>query len=130
MKRVLIADDERHAIRVLSQSLEREGYQVEGVLNGEAALHRVREAPPDLLITDIQMPRMDGEQLCKQIQTEMPDRRFAILVLTSRTEIEHRQWSRAIDNLLFLEKPVSIRRLVATLSEYFATPDHDMGERA
>jgi len=50
----------------------------------------------------------------------MPDRKFLIFVLTSRTEIEHREWSRDIDNLLFLEKPVSIRNLVEKLDGYFA----------
>jgi CheY-like chemotaxis protein len=119
MKRILIADDERHAIRVLSQSLERAGYEVEGAHNGEAALARIRERQPDVLITDIQMPRMTGEELCQQIQREMPERDFLIFVLTSRTEIEHREWSRAIDNLKFLEKPVSIRRLTHALDDYF-----------
>jgi hypothetical protein len=50
----------------------------------------------------------------------MPDRNFLIFVLTSRTEIEHREWSREIPNLLFLEKPVSIRNLVEKLDGYFA----------
>ena len=50
----------------------------------------------------------------------MPERQFLIFVLTSRTEIEHREWSREIDNLLFLEKPVSIRNPVEKLDGYFA----------
>ena len=120
MKKILIADDERHVLRVLSQSLERAGYEVDSVLNGEAALHKVREQEPDVLITDVQMPRMSGEELCKIIQAEMPDRKFLIFVLTSRTEVEHREWSRTIDNLKFLEKPVSIRRLISVLERYFA----------
>lgn len=122
MKRILIADDQRHVIRILAQSLERQGYRVEGVGNGEAALQRVREEPPDVLITDIEMPRMTGEELCRQIDREMPDRRFRIYVMTSRTELEHRTWAGAIGNLEFLEKPVSLRRLSNTLLEHFAPP--------
>lgn len=119
MKRILIADDEAHVIRVLKQSLERQGYEVEGVLNGEAAFENIRKCAPDVLITDIQMPRMTGEQLCKNIQEKWPKREFLIFVLTSRTEIEHREWSQNIGNLMFLEKPVSIRKLIAKLNDYF-----------
>lgn len=120
MKRILIADDERHVLRVLIQALERAGYSAEGVLTGEAALEKIVEQPPDVLITDVQMPRMTGEELCRRIQEGMPDRDFLIFVVTSRTEVEHREWSRQIDNLRFLEKPVSIRRLVSSLDDYFA----------
>ncbi|MCM8855472.1 MAG: response regulator [Candidatus Thiodiazotropha sp.] len=119
MKRLLIADDEPHVTRVLKQSLERQGYQVETVQNGELALERIHEQVPDVLVTDIQMPRMTGEALCKRIQKELPQREFLIFVLTSRTEIEHRDWSRQINNLQFLEKPVSIRKLISKLERYF-----------
>lgn len=119
MKKILITDDEPHVLRVLKLSLEKEGYQVQACSNGEEALAVLRQQQPDVLITDIQMPRMTGEQLCKQIAQEMPNREFLIFVLTSRTEIEHREWSREINNLMFLEKPVSIRNLVAKLSDYF-----------
>ncbi len=119
-KKILIADDEPHVLRVLKMSLEREGYAVELSANGKEALARLSVEEPDVLITDIQMPQMTGEQLCRHIQESMPNRRFLIFVLTSRTEIEHREWSRDIPNLLFLEKPVSIRNLAEKLDAYFA----------
>ncbi len=119
-KKILIADDEPHVLRVLKMSLEREGYAVEVCANGKEALARLSIEEPDVLITDIQMPQMTGEQLCRHIEEFMPNRRFLIFVLTSRTEIEHREWSRDIPNLLFLEKPVSIRNLAEKLDAYFA----------
>ena len=119
MKTILIADDEPHVLRILKLALTKEGYQVETAPNGKVALDKLRISHPDVLITDIQMPQMTGDVLCKQIAAEMPDRRFLIFVCTSRTEIEHREWSRQISNLTFLEKPVSIRKLKATLHEYF-----------
>lgn len=122
MKRILIADDQRHVLRVLSQSLERDGYLVESALDGEMALQRLREQPPDVLITDIDMPRMNGEELCRRIREEMPQRDFRIYVMTSRTESEHRAWAGAMDNLEFFEKPVSLRRLSSLLFEYFNGP--------
>jgi DNA-binding response OmpR family regulator len=121
MSRILITDDEPHVLRVLKLSLEKHGYLVEQAPNGEVALEKIKQHEPDVLITDIHMPRLSGEALCKQIQEENPERKFLIFVLTSRTEVEHREWSSEIDNLQFLEKPVSIRKLIVKLSEYFAS---------
>ena len=120
MKKILIADDEPHVLRVLKMSLEKEGYEVDICANGMEALGKIQRQAPDILVTDIQMPLMTGEELCRHIHEYMPDRQFLIFVLTSRTEIEHREWSRQINNLLFLEKPVSIRNLVEKLDGYFA----------
>ena len=120
MNRILIADDEPHVLRVLKMSLEREGYQVEICANGREALERIKVEHPDVLITDIQMPLMDGEELCRSIDESFPDREFLIFVLTSRTEIEHREWTRQFDNIQFLEKPVSIRDLTDKLAQYRA----------
>jgi len=119
MKRILIADDEPHVLRILKMSLEKEGYTVDVCANGMEALARIEKEHPDILITDIQMPQMTGEELCRHIQEYIPQRNFLIFVLTSRTEIEHREWSRNVDNLLFLEKPVSISNLVEKLDGYF-----------
>jgi CheY-like chemotaxis protein len=120
MTKILIADDEPHVLRVLKLSLEKEGYAVDTCANGKEALTLLEQRHPDILITDIQMPLMTGEELCMHIQQQIPDRNFLIFVLTSRTEIEHREWSREVHNLLFLEKPVSIRDLVEKLDGYFA----------
>jgi len=120
MKKIVIADDEPHVLRVLKLSLEKEGYEVEACANGKEALTKLEREQPDILITDIQMPQMTGEELCLHINEHMPNRKFLIFVLTSRTEIEHREWSRKVHNLLFLEKPVSIRNLIEKLDDYFA----------
>ena len=118
MKNILIVEDEPHVVRIMKLALEKNGYFVTVTHNGEQALEKLREELPDLLITDINMPRMNGEVLCENIKKEFPDRKFPILVLTSKTEIEHREWTRKMDNTMFLEKPVSIRKLIKMLSEY------------
>lgn len=121
-KRILIVDDEAVVVRVLKLVLERSGYEVESRPNGQAALERILEQAPDVLITDIEMPRMSGEELCKQIHERFPDRDYPIFVVTSVTAMEHRVWSSEIPNLVFLEKPVSARKLLVVLSEYFTAP--------
>ncbi|MEE9142718.1 MAG: response regulator [Gammaproteobacteria bacterium] len=122
MKRVLIAEDEPHVVRLLSRALTRAGYAVEAVSNGADALDRLRVETPDVLITDIEMPRMNGRELCERIEQELPEREFLNLVLTAVTADEHRHWVKVLPNTIFLEKPVSIRKLLGGLETYFEGP--------
>ena len=122
MQTVLIVDDHQPVLRVLRIGLESAGYRVDTARNGSECLLKLCEAHPDFLVTDIDMPRMSGRELCTAIEERFPDRRFPIVVLTSRTELEHRNWTRDIPNLTFMEKPVSIRRLVAEIDRGLKKP--------
>lgn len=120
MKRILMVEDEAHIVRLMTMALERAGYAVDSAGNGVEALEYLQGQHPDVMITDIDMPRMTGQELCMQLNAELPERDFLIVVVTARTEVEHREWSRMIPNLEFLEKPVSMRKLVSRLDEHFA----------
>lgn len=119
MKKILIVDDEPHMLRVLQFTLQRAGYNVQTESDGKAGLEHVLAAPPDVLISDIRMPRMDGKEMVQSIHQAMPDRRFLILVMSSLTAREERDWVRAIDHVEFLEKPVSPRQLIVRLAKHF-----------
>ena len=123
MKRILIVDDHAPVLRVLKLGIEDAGYEVETASNGSECLVKLCEDQPDFLITDIDMPRMTGKELCLAIEKQFPGRAFPIVVLTSRAEMEHREWTQAIDNLTFMEKPVSVRRLLAHIGSCFAEVD-------
>lgn len=120
MKKILIADDEPQMTRVLKLYLERAGYQVESAPNGAIALACIQKSAPDVLVTDIQMPLMTGKQLCLALEEEFPHRTFPIFVMTSMTDRDHREWTQKIQNLEFLEKPVSMRALIVKLDRHFA----------
>ncbi len=120
MSRVLIVDDQPHVIRVLKINLETEGYKVDTAANGHEALQQIAANVPDVLITDIQMPGMSGQELCQSIQANMPARKFLIMVMTSTTERDQRDWVKNITHLEFLEKPLSPRKLVSRLKQYFS----------
>lgn len=120
MKRVLIVDDHAPVLRVLRLGIEEAGYEVDTAGNGAECLVKLCDAAPDFLVTDIDMPRMNGKELCLAIQKQFPERQFPIVVLTSRTELEHRAWTSGIDQLTFMEKPVSVRRLVSHIKRCLA----------
>lgn len=121
MKRILIVDDEAHMTRVLKLYLERAGYAVETVQNGQVALGSILKSAPDAMVTDIQMPLMTGKELCLALEEQCPQRTFPIFVMTSMTDREHREWTQKINNLEFLEKPLSMRTLTRELDKHFGT---------
>jgi CheY-like chemotaxis protein len=63
---------------------------------------------------------MTGQQLCMELQQRLPERKFPIFVMTSMTERENRDWTQKIPNTALLEKPVSMRMLIADLAKRFA----------
>ncbi len=123
MKSILLVDDEPMTLRVMRQALEKDGFQIETAFDGKDALEKITASQPDVLITDIDMPRMTGKELCQQIQASMPDRRFPIFITTSLTALEHRDWSGKISNLVFVEKPISLRKLRAAIKKIIPASD-------
>ncbi len=119
-KRILVADDEPQLTRVIEIFLRREGYAVDVVCDGREAMDYILRRPPDALVTDINMPRMTGKELCLELEKPLPQREFKIVVLSSSTDREHRDWSDRMRNTVFMEKPVSMRLLVSMLRAYFA----------
>ena len=65
--RVLVADDEKNLRELMVRELSRQGHQVEGVADGEAALDRLREAPYDVVILDMKMPRKEGIEVLREL---------------------------------------------------------------
>lgn len=120
MRMILVVDDERHVARVLSVALERAGYAVEIANNGEEAVYKLVELEPDAVLTDIMMPRMNGRELVAVVRNHFPQRQVPIVVMTSSLELEHRDWVKNYSNLHFIEKPVSPRRIIHILDEYFS----------
>lgn len=127
MKRILVVDDEPHITRVLKLYLERAGYAVDTSQNGREALDGILKSAPDALMTDIQMPLMTGKQLCLALEEQLPQRTFPIFVMTSMTDREHREWTQKINNLEFLEKPLSMRAMTRALDKHFGAAETERG---
>ena len=121
---VLMADDEPHVLRVLRLMLEREGYEVQTANDGNEALAKMADRRPDVMVSDIQMAGMDGRTLCRTTRQRYPDDNFLILVMTSMTAAAERGWVSELNNVEFLEKPLSPRQLVARLAKYFSAPEN------
>ena len=107
--------------------LELAGYEVESARNGPECVLKLCGNLPDFLIADIDMPPAMGRELCHTIDKQFPHREFPILALSSRSEREFRDWAYDISNLDFMEKPISVRRLVAKVGELLETTEQECG---
>jgi two-component system, OmpR family, alkaline phosphatase synthesis response regulator PhoP len=108
---ILLVDDEPSIIQLSQMYLEREGYRIDSVRDGESALGAVERLHPALIVLDVMLPKLDGFEVCRRLRASDVD--TAILMLTARDE--------DIDKILGLElgaddyltKPFNPRELVA-----------------
>ena len=124
MRRILIADDDSAIRALLSRALEDEGYAVETAADGRAALEAIVASPPDLLITDLIMPRLTGWSVFVRVRQLAPA--LPILVVSGADAGFVRQETPLPDYAVFLRKPFAIDHLldiVARLTDSPAEPD-------
>jgi len=107
---ILVVDDEPQITRVLKTTLSSQGYGVRSASNGEEALNEMKNWPPDLIITDLRMPGIDGLDLCRRVRV---DSRIPIIVLSVKGEesIKVQALDAGADD--YVTKPFSVNELLA-----------------
>ena len=110
MSTVLIADDEKNILSGLVMTFESEGYTVLSAENGKEAWEKVRKNDVDLVITDLRMPEMTGEELIEKIRSSYP--KLPIIVLTGHGTIENAVEIMKWGTIDFYTKPVDIDKLL------------------
>ncbi|MEZ5401015.1 MAG: response regulator [Bryobacteraceae bacterium] len=117
---ILAVDDSPLVRRVVTAILERNGYRAVTATDGIQALARLNEATPSVILLDIEMPRMDGFQLCKVLRKNPHLKDIPVLLLTGSTTIQHRMRARLAGATDFLEKPLDEADLLAALDKHMA----------
>ena len=113
MARVLVVDDEPAVRRALERALRLERYDVELAGDGEEALDALASSPPDAVILDIGMPRLDGLEVCRRMR--QAGDRTPVLMLTARDAIDDRVEGLDVGADDYLVKPFALRELQARL---------------
>jgi DNA-binding response OmpR family regulator len=108
--KILVVEDEPTLLETLIYNLEREGYSVEGVSDGQVAITAARERTPDLIVLDIMLPGIDGLEITRILRQEMT---IPILMLTARDGEIDRVLGLEIGADDYLTKPFSMRELMA-----------------
>nr|WP_315479540.1 Hpt domain-containing protein [uncultured Rhodoferax sp.] len=115
---VLVVDDSITVRRVTQRLLKREGYRVALANDGLQALERLQEEVPTVILSDIEMPRMDGFDLARNIRADARTRAVPIIMITSRIAEKHREHARELGVDHYLGKPYSEDELLGLVRSY------------
>jgi len=88
--KILIVDDEAQNVEVLSRLMIRLGYDIQTASNGESALEAVARERPDLVLLDVNMPGLDGVEVCRQLKNDVSTRLIPIVIITTLTATDDR----------------------------------------
>lgn len=109
---VLIAEDEPHLVELLTFILEREGFAAAAVFDGEAAVDRLRAEPPDVMILDLMLPKLDGYEVLKTVRNDTRLSGLPVLMLTAKGQDKDRKVAEDLGVDAFITKPFSNREVV------------------
>lgn len=117
-KRILIVDDDSTVSRILVRVFERAGHNVTAASNGRRALTRLEQEEErfDAMVSDIQMPEMTGRELCLHLASQGPYLPDCVIIVTSRSEDEERNWVKECPGVSLLEKPVSPKEILKVVT--------------
>jgi len=116
--RILIAEDTEDSRIMLQMVLENQGYKVISCKNGKEALENCKKFQPDLIISDILMPEMDGFELCRQLKLDKDLKKIPLIFYTATyTEKQDMDLAKALGALRFVLKPEEPKKLLAIIQE-------------
>ncbi|USD21788.1 Hpt domain-containing protein [Microbulbifer variabilis] len=118
---VMVVDDSVTVRKVTTRFLEREGYLVSTAKDGQDAVIQLQDKVPDLILLDIEMPRMDGFEVARHIRSSSRLRDIPIVMITSRTGSKHRDHAMSLGVNHYLGKPYQEDVLLEAIREYAGT---------
>lgn len=119
-KRILVVDDEENTRLALKRLLVREGYDVKTAANGSEALNQIRTQPVELIITDLNMPVMNGLAFLRELNREQPASN--VIMITAYGEVESYLEALNLGAFEYLNKPIKLDELKKVMNKMFHDP--------
>ena len=116
--RIVVVDDDPAIVRAVTAVLEAEGYQVEGVRDQRQALRAVLEDPPALVVLDVNMPGLDGWEVCDILRRQSHTRDVPVLFLTGRADVRDQITAMQVGGSDYVTKPFRPEELRAKVQAW------------
>lgn len=110
---ILIVDDTTANLNVLSTMLSQRGYRIRAAINGEMALKSARKTPPDLILLDIQMPGMNGYEVCIQLKSDEHTRHIPIIFVSALDAVSDKIKAFQVGGVDYISKPYHLEEVLA-----------------
>jgi two-component system alkaline phosphatase synthesis response regulator PhoP len=123
MPRILAVDDEPNIVRLIQVNLERHGYQVETANNGAQALAKIKANRPDLLVSDVMMPEMDGFELLANVRRDPSLMDLPVIMLTAKAQDKDVLEGYKTGADMYLTKPFNPQELLAFVKRILSSSD-------
>lgn len=114
-ERILVVDDEEDLLELVNYNLSREGFRVDCVASGEAALAAARKNLPDLIVLDLLLPSVDGLEVCRLLKNDPRTKHIPIIMLTAKSEEADMVSGLELGADDYMTKPFSPRVLLARI---------------
>jgi chemosensory pili system protein ChpA (sensor histidine kinase/response regulator) len=115
---IMVVDDSLTVRKITGRLLSKEGYQVITAKDGVDALQQLQETLPAVMLVDIEMPRMDGFELTKNVRSDERTKHIPIIMITSRTAEKHRNYAKELGVNVYLGKPYQEEELLAHIAQF------------
>ncbi|MDP8965322.1 MAG: response regulator, partial [Cyanobacteriota bacterium] len=112
---ILIVDDTPENLRLLSNALRERGYKVRSVINGAMALMGAKAAPPDLILLDINMPDMNGYEVCQAFQADEKTCEIPVIFISALDEVLDKVKGFAVGGRDYITKPFQLEEVLARI---------------
>lgn len=129
MGRIHIVDDDPDIRQLVTYWLVEEGHEVSAAPDGDAAIDKLITDPPELLILDMMMPRMDGYEVLKSVVAAGIAEKVKVLVLSARSSEQDREVGLQMGADLYVNKPFEPEELVGIVNEMLALSKDELRER-
>jgi DNA-binding response OmpR family regulator len=128
--RVLLVDDELSMIRILSKRLQVEGFDVEVAMDGQEALTRARADVPDLIILDLRLPKLNGDEVCRTLRNDPGYPKVPIVMFTAKAQPHEQQLGLACGANAFISKPFHVHELLEAIRSLLPSSGQPGGSSA
>lgn len=124
---LLLVDDEPDLVQMVSVRLKAAGYEVATAYDGQQALEMVRKEPPDLMVLDLMLPKLDGYKVCRLIKFDEKTKGIPVLVFTARAQVEDVTLATECGADAYLTKPFEAKTLLDKIEQLLAAAGKGKG---